>query len=90
MQKHRDELQAQEANEWAAKREPILQKLSVDIEKLRSSKTMTDREFCEVWLMLLAGNSKARILLFDVVRLQGVASQDRRYFLSPIVACPSY
>jgi hypothetical protein len=47
VQKHRDELQAQEANEWAAKREPILQKLSVDIEKLRTSKTMSNREFCE-------------------------------------------
>jgi hypothetical protein len=48
VQKHRDELQAQEANEWAAKREPILQKLSVDIEKLRTSKAMSNREFCEV------------------------------------------
>lgn len=49
VQKHRDELQAQEANEWAAKREPILQKLSVDIEKLRTNKTVSNREFCEVW-----------------------------------------
>jgi hypothetical protein len=56
VQAHRDELQAQEANEWAAKREPILAKLAVDIEKLRSKNHMGDREFCQVQITLLAIN----------------------------------
>jgi len=47
VQAHRDELQAQEAKEWAARREPILLKLSVDINKLHSGKAMNDREFCK-------------------------------------------
>jgi hypothetical protein len=48
VQAHRDELQAKEANEWSARRKPILLKLEADIEKLRSGKDMNNRDFCQV------------------------------------------
>jgi hypothetical protein len=48
VQAHRDELQAEEAKEWASKRKPILLKLSADLEKLATGRSMNNREFCNV------------------------------------------
>ena len=48
VQAYRDALQAEEAKQWATKRQPILEKLAGDMKKLSDAQGMGDRNFAKV------------------------------------------